>query len=150
MSSQVPGAETWEQLFVLACGIINIFQVQSGIGRHQIYLSRAELPTILMWTVLTEFFSSIGVCFIKVSVCLFVLRFIRGTYRSLRLVIWAMIFIISTTTTALSLVILLQCQPLAKAWNKELPGKCLPVDVETRLARATSGKASVFRWRCVS
>jgi len=102
-----------------------------------------------MWTTFTNLFSSIGVCLIKVSVCLFVLRFIRTTLRPIRLLLWVMIIIMSATTTALSIVVLLQCRPLEKVWRADVSGTCQSVNVQTQVSRGTSAFGTATDLICV-
>lgn len=97
------------------------------------------LDNVVMWITFTELFSTIGVCLVKVSVCLFVLRFIGSTHRPLRILLWMLITVMSAITIALSVVLLLQCQPLAKVWNPNLPGTCWSSGVQTQLSRTTAG-----------
>lgn len=119
--------------------ILNTLQVKYGFGRHIEYVL-ATLPRVAMYTTLVEMQNAIGTFLVKFSVCLFILRLIRRTYRKVRIVLWLTIFILFVLTITTLLVLGLQCIPFQKIWNREMPGSCFSASVLTQLIRILGGK----------
>lgn len=72
-----------------------------------------------MWQV---FFLS-GLVFIKVSICLTLLRI--AVIKWHRTTLWVIIVVTSVSTIFVQFYVLLQCQPIAATWG-EVKGTCLP------------------------
>ena len=100
--------------------------VHYGLGRHQYYLLLTpELASeAAKWQWLLEIIAGISFMFIRISICLFVLR-IFGITRRLRWTLYTAIAFIVATNISSTLIFVLQCQPPQKVWKPLTPGTCL-------------------------
>jgi rhodopsin domain-containing protein len=101
--------------------------IQSGliIAVH-IYTHRshpANLTTVLHLSFATVPVTNWMLAWIKISVCLLLLR-IKYTWRY---AMWTIIVVQLSAATASNIVMLIQCKPIAANWNQTIPGaKCWP------------------------
>ena len=115
-------------------------QVHAGYGRHVYYLSKIQLVETAKWTVSTQIPVVIGICFLKISVCFFVLRMISDTIEAIRRVIVGFMTILSVLTVVNMLLLCLQCMPIQGFWDPRIKAHCMkPSDVE-KISKAFSGK----------
>lgn len=83
--------------------------------------------------------------FTKVSICLFLLRIVISE-RFVR-PLQAIIFILITSNVVLTLLWILHCRPLLRAWNTAIPGNCF-TDVQLQniiLAQASKSLSTTNR-----
>jgi hypothetical protein len=68
----------------------------------------------------------INVGLTKITLLILYLRlFVTTSYSKLRLLTWVMIGLTTAVTITWTFLIMLQCTPVAKAWETTLPGKCV-------------------------
>lgn len=146
----------WDDYTILAALASNIvgsslitLQVRAGYGRHVYYLSKAQLIETAKWTASSEIHVVIGVCFVKVSVCFFVLRMIAGTNKAIRQIFVGFMITLSFLTVANVLLLCLQCIPIQGFWDPEIKAHCIkPSDVE-KISKAFSAFGVVTDFLCV-
>ena len=117
---------------------LNSLQVKHGFGRHIEYVI-PQLSPVTMYTTLVSMENGIALFLIKTSVCIFVLRLIKGTYPRIRALLWVTIFILLTVTLAMELFFGLQCIPFWKVWHPKSPGKCISKSILTQVIRILGG-----------
>ena len=74
----------------------------------------------------------------KISVCLFLLRL--SQFNRVRVVLYALIGFLVMTHIPLFLLFVLQCNPVSKEWDSELPGQCLSKDTVKNIVLSQGGK----------
>ncbi|KAL8668836.1 MAG: hypothetical protein Q9168_006550 [Polycauliona sp. 1 TL-2023] len=105
---------------VIGCGLV-VVQVHYGLGRHKIYLS-ADGNDFLQFTkyAYIEWIQTFQtLMFTKLSICFLLLRIPVEKYL-IRPIQGAIVFLI-VSNIVLTLLWILQCNPVEGAWNKELP-----------------------------
>lgn len=96
---------------------------------------------MVKWSTLVEMANEIAVFFVKTSICLFILRMLSGTHRTLRSIIWATIAIFFIITAVAVITLGVQCTPFEGVWDKSLHPKCISTPVVTKITRAYGGKS---------
>lgn len=96
--------------------------LHEGLGRHQETLTKNELVDFLRGFYFEELFYNIALAFVKVAVLLcywriFPTRYMKWTFS-------ALVTIIGLWFTATTLVLILQCRPVRKAWDNQIEGTC--------------------------
>ena len=64
---------------------------------------------------------------VKISTLLLYARIFPG--QTFKYVLWATGLFVSTYSTALIIILLLQCRPLSKVWDNNVNGKCIEADI---------------------
>ena len=102
-------------------------EIEFGLGQHRSVIAKEKYQNYLKYDYLdwVQFFIALAVC--KISICLFLLRL--SQMNRLRLVLYGLIVFLVVTHIPLCLLILLQCNPLRKAWDEEVPGKCFSISI---------------------
>lgn len=95
---------------------------------------------VFKWTIIAEIQSYSAVTLVKLSVCLFILRAIKGTHRNVAKFIYVLMVLVTMLGLAAMLTDVLQCFPLEKAWRPKLEGSCISPRVLTRLTEVFGGK----------
>ena len=117
-------------------------QVHAGYGRHVYYLSKHQIIETVKWTTLSEVQSAIGVFFVKLSVCLFILRMIAGTHKLMKRALLSIITILTLLMLGNVLVICFQCIPLEAVWNPAIPARCMPAPDLSKSSKAFNCRSS--------
>ena len=131
----------WSQPISLCGSILDTLQVNYGFGRHAEYV-RPTLIEAERYCVLAEMLGVIATFLIKISVCLFVLRLIRGTHPKIRVVLWGMIVIQLGVALVTDILYGTACRPFKKLWDRDQPGVCLAPGVLVVPMRLMGGKSS--------
>lgn len=106
---------------------INIKQVQNGAGRHEYYLKPHEIVEELKWHAFSQIQLYICTALIKTSVCLFLVRLVNK--KVLVRLLYFLMFAVVSVNLAVLIVLVTQCRPFEKVWNRKLKGSCWSVDV---------------------
>lgn len=150
-------------------------ECKAGVGRHIQYISPANVETIYHWIYFHSLITVVGASLVKISIALFLLRFVLGKWYQRFL--WAMTskFIVSTcnfmsiagdfedfvtdlsrTTVTLILftiscagTLIFACVPIAASWDFALKAhaKCFSSKTFTAIGLYNSGE-SLPRNRC--
>ena len=115
-------------------------EITVGLGQHRSILSTERYRNYLEYDYLDKalFFVALAVC--KISICLFLLRL--SQMNRLRHVLYGLMIFLILTHVPLFLMLLLQCQPLRKAWE-DVPGKCLSIEFVKNVIIAQGGKSQI-------
>ncbi|MCJ1381729.1 hypothetical protein MMC17_004840 [Xylographa soralifera] len=145
---RVVGWDDWLMLFSLVLGIVaaatEIEAVSLGLGRHAYYLTVDQTTGAGEYEAISSAFSIMSLCFGKISICISLLRIIRGAgWRKLKLALYVTIIVVSIVNALVTIMTLVQCHPITKIWNPSIPGSCLNIDVQKDLAYL-QGAVSAF------
>lgn len=120
------GWDDWTILFatfgIIIGAALVIVQVHYGFGRHRFYLEKWDYIEYSKFAYGEWIQTFQTLMFTKISICLFLLRipvekhFIRP--------IQGTIIALIVSNIALTLAWILQCNPVARSWNKDTPGTC--------------------------
>ncbi|KAH3401831.1 hypothetical protein ACP6JB_001910 [Aspergillus fumigatus] len=73
-------------------------------------------------------FYQLGIAGFKAALCINYLHLLAKTSkRFYRMLVWGVILLTTLGHVAGTLVLILNCKPIERAWNQTIPGKCLPV-----------------------
>ena len=117
----------------------NVYQVAYGAGRHIETLTIAQLSEFIKWTFVEGVAFVISTYFVKVSVCIFILRLIDKIRRIMRQFIYFLMGFLIVSTLGLVIALLAQCRPLKALYVLDIEGKCYPKDVATAVAYVQAG-----------
>ena len=98
--------------------------IQAGVGQHTYCLPPERIPITLKWSTLAQIMNNIGIGLVKISVCLFVLRVIDRTRKSLARFLWLLIAFITLSHLVQVILFIVQCRPMAAIWDKSIEGQC--------------------------
>ena len=98
-------------------------QVHYGFCRHVYYIIHT-VPNITEWTIIGIIISYVSMFLVKISVLFFILRVIKGTHRVIRIFLYYLIGFLNSSTIAAIVAALVQCIPLKKFWEPNIPGPC--------------------------
>ncbi|KAK0512238.1 hypothetical protein JMJ35_005366 [Cladonia borealis] len=124
-------------------------QVHDGYGRHVYYLSNHQILQSTKWTTVFEIQNAIGVYFVKVSVCLFILRMIAVTHEAMRRVLLGTIALLTLLMLGNVSVICFQCVPFEAVWNPAISGRCMTGSDADKLAKAFNAFGVATDFICV-
>ena len=93
---------------------------------------------------MAEIQATISAGLIKTSVCLFILRIIKGTHRKLSKIIIAFMVINILGTLAFLFVICFQCIPFKKVWNPTIQGHCISPKILADANKGLGGEERKF------
>lgn len=116
----------------------------NGAGRHIETLAPTQLSEFIKWTFVEGVEFVIGTCFVKISVCVFILRFINKTRRFMRYFIYILMGFLIISTICLVVALLAQCRPLRALYDFEIKGKCYSKDVSMAVAYVQAGTSRDF------
>ncbi|KAF7156379.1 hypothetical protein CNMCM6106_009646 [Aspergillus hiratsukae] len=126
------GAADYVMVFGMVFSIIYnalcIAQSRYGLGLPLALRPRADLPTYTKLNYAGRPFYQLGIAGFKAALCINYLHLLSKTSkRFYRMLIWAVIILSTLGHVAGTLVLILNCNPVARAWNPFIHGKCLPV-----------------------
>ncbi|KAF6229440.1 hypothetical protein HO133_007556 [Letharia lupina] len=124
----------WTQTLSLLGTVANVYQVANGAGRHIDTLTPVQLSEFIKWTFVQGIEFVIGTCFVKISVCISILRFITKTRHLVRYFIYVIMGFLIISTLGLVIALLAQCRPLRALYDLDLKGKCYSENVSTSIA----------------
>lgn len=105
---------------------IQIAAVKHGNGRHIWYLTKQQYEWIVMSDFYTQLLLFPALCFLKISICLLLLR----TFSTVVIKGWLYLMMAGLVITSLEpcIVLLAECRPIRATW-KPLAGICWSSDV---------------------
>lgn len=125
---------------ILGCALETV-SVRFGFGRHEFYLTSEQIVQATKYNMVAippNLFSS---AMAKISVCLFLTHLKQD--RMTGYFLYTMAVILFTFSTATSILLLTQCQPVQALWDKSLlatgQGHCLDPSVNGNVGLAQSG-----------
>lgn len=99
-----------------------VVQLHYGFGRHKIFLTKWQYIEFQKYSYGEWIQTFQTLLFTKISICFFLLRIPVKKYFIRPIQVAIVILIVSNII--LTLVWILQCNPIASAWNKQTPGTC--------------------------
>ena len=110
-------------LSIAALGVVIALALNGG-GRRAVYITPQQYTTNRKLSFAQQLIYVWAITMVKISIASFLLRLSPHRYyiRFLKLCKASLIL----ATVCATLVILLQCQPVALAWDKSLKGSCWP------------------------
>ena len=117
------------QIVSIIAQVLAGLAVMHGLGRHQYYLeltpdSLSGLSQALKWQFLVECLTCFSYMFIRISICLFLLR-LFGNKKRLRWALYCLMAFVTATNMSSAAVFLAQCRPLRKVWDPSVSGTCV-------------------------
>lgn len=109
-----------------------------GLGRHKYYLSHYDYKEFLKYDYLDWIQAFITLAVSKISICLFLLRLSK--FNKLKRVLWGLIGFVVVTHLPLTILMIAQCDPVSRAWNTALTGKCFSKQMVKDVLIAQGGK----------
>ena len=106
---------------IIGCGLV-VVQVHYGFGRHKFYLTEWQYIEFTKYAYGEWIQTFQTLMFNKISICLFLLR-IPVEKKFIRPIQGTIIALI-VSNIILTLLWILQCNPVSKAWNKQVHGTC--------------------------
>lgn len=124
--------------------VVDFLAGNAGLGRHLYYIGLVKGSQVQLYTYIGEFLSLAGLCFVKVSVALFILR-IDALHGWLRAAFIANVVVLALSTTALLIVLLVQCRPIAGNWDPRVRATATCLSMDSLLATSYATAAiSIF------
>ena len=106
---------------IIGSGLV-IVEVHYGFGRHKDDRTPWRYIEFMKYSYGEWIQTFQTLMFTKISICLFLLRI--PVKKHLIRPIQGAIIVLVVSTIALTLLWILQCNPIASAWNKQTPGSC--------------------------
>ncbi|CAK7216093.1 hypothetical protein SBRCBS47491_002715 [Sporothrix bragantina] len=100
--------------------------VSLGFGHHFVDFPLQNLEKYGIYSILSGFFSILSAVCSKTSFAITLLRLTDGWIKK---IIWAIIISMNILMPMSALFLFVSCNPPAKTWKPELPGKCWPSNV---------------------
>ena len=93
-----------------------------------------------MYNSISQVFCIASLCVCKLSICVSLLRIIRGSEMQLvRWTLYSTMVLVFTVNAAVIVTLFAQCHPVRKVWNSSIPGKCFAFPIELYLAILQGG-----------
>ena len=99
-------------------------EVRNGLGRHKFFIEPDHYMTFLKYNFLDWNQVFITLCLSKLAICMFLLRISK--FARWRNFLYGMILFLIVSHLPLELLFLLQCIPVHKVWDQQVPGGCFP------------------------
>ncbi|MCJ1475444.1 hypothetical protein MMC13_004106 [Lambiella insularis] len=120
----------------------------AGTGRHIICLTPQQASDVVKWSTLAQIVEVIGIAFVKISVCFFILRVLDRASQRLTQFLKTLILFIVACHVAPLLLFVLQCRPLQAVWNPTVKGQCYSEHLTYTAAYVAIGKSFVALTFC--
>lgn len=118
---------------------MSVLEVKYGLGRHIVYIT-PTLTEFLKSVTVGELTNALGVGFVKLSVCFFVLRLIDRTHRRVTRTLYSVMLLNTAVTLVAVFCIAFQCRPFEKIWHRNIPGHCFSSQILTNITRTVGGE----------
>lgn len=99
-----------------------MLEIQFGLGRHKYFINPDHEMGFLKYNFLDWNQVFITLCVSKIAICMFLLRI--SIFAKWRVFLYGVIAFLVATHLPLELLFLLQCIPLNKNWEQQIPGSC--------------------------
>ena len=117
-------------------------EVHYGFGRHKVFLTPHQLQEFQKYTFGEWIQTFATLMWTKVSICLFLLR-IPVQKHFIRPLQAALVFLI-LSNVVLTILWVVQCRPVAAAWNDSIDGKCFSKLQKECIILAQASKLRLF------
>ena len=120
--------------------VVNVYQIANGAGKHINTLTSAQLSGFIKWTFVEGVEFVIGTCFVKISVCIFILRFIDRTRLAVRYLIFVIMAFLIASTLGLVIALLARSRPLRALYDLNVKGDCYSKNVSIAVEYVQAGR----------
>ncbi|KAF2174499.1 hypothetical protein K469DRAFT_541752, partial [Zopfia rhizophila CBS 207.26] len=93
-----------------------------GLGRHMVDIPKANLPSVLKYMTIGEFFAVIALSISKTSFAVTLLRLVGRTWQIY--FIWFVIVSLNIAMWLDAIILFASCTPVERKWNKDVSGVC--------------------------
>ena len=122
--------------------VVDVYQVANGAGRHIDTLTPAQLSGFIKWTFVEGVEFVVGTCFVKISVCIFILRFIDRARQAVRYLVFVIMAFLIASTLGLVIALLAQCRPLRALYDFNIKGDCYSKNVSIAVGYVQAGRCA--------
>ena len=122
----------------------DLLGVKHGLGRHEQFLAPEQVILAKKWISLSEVITNVVTWFVKLSICFFVVRLVKGTQRYLVIGIWFLVALVTVSSLVSVIVFLVQARPIEGIWNPNVNAKRISPFVAIDVAYVSNG-ATVLR-----
>lgn len=121
---------------------LDFVEVHYGFGRHKVSLTPLQIQEFQKYTFGEWIQTFATLMWTKVSICLFLLRIPVQKYfiRPLQ----AALVILILSNVVLTILWIVQCQPVAAAWDDSIEGKCFSKFQKECIIFAQASKLRIF------
>ena len=110
----------------------------------------SQIQNVVKFTFIIIIFHTWGTFFVRLSVCLFVLRLVPPNNRTFHRWTWGAMAFFALVTTSTFMTMCLQCRPIQGLWDRSIKAQCISLydtDVVARLqgGKWRTGEAFTFR-----
>ena len=126
--------------------VVATLATHNGMMIHIYYLTPEQVANTIKWLKGIEIGCIICPMLIKLSICVSILRLVTDAQRTITIAIWFLMLVLSLTGTATFLVEAVQCMPLKKLWEPEVPGKCIKAEIVNWILAAYGSKCTHLLW----
>ena len=131
-----------EMINAVGMGFVMV-ETAYGLGRHRYYLSATEYQKFLKYDYLDWLQVFVILALSKISICLFLMRL--SNFNKLRRFLYALIAFLVLSHLPLTILYMVQCRPLNKAWNPAIAGQCFPREAVEKIIITQGGESSSKR-----
>lgn len=124
-------------VLTIALNVLSIYGVQNGKGRHVCFLHKKQILEIGKYSWINQIVLFWALFFIKMSVCLLILRVKKTKF--LRLATVTIIGLMATSTCIACAALIAECRPVSAFWDR-LEGECRPPDFRIYSIWVQAGK----------
>ena len=115
-------------------------EVSAGFGRRGYYLSPRQAVDIGKWGSATTLVVAISSYLSKISICLLLLRLLGDSNaRKRKRVLYSLMVVLSVYNGLFVIIVLVQCRPIEKLWDKQVKGVCWSPNIQTDVAYVQGG-----------
>ncbi|KAI4231463.1 MAG: hypothetical protein LQ349_005588 [Xanthoria aureola] len=104
--------------------------VHNGYGQHQWLLDEAHVSPAAKWNIIAQAVGILGVAIARIAFATMLMEILSPQQRVQRTFLWIIITSQLLINFSLSILILTQCRPTQKLWDKAVDGHCLPREVQ--------------------
>ncbi|PVH72184.1 hypothetical protein DL98DRAFT_470755 [Cadophora sp. DSE1049] len=116
--------------------------ISHGLGRHISDIDPTELPLLLQPNTHAGLFSVLAAGLSKTSFAATLLRLMPGLWQ--RIGLWFIIVSIYLAMGLSGIFLYIQCTPVARVWDRTIPGTCWPPGRQTMLGIMAGGYSSAM------
>lgn len=98
--------------------------VHTGLGKHVECLGPDRAYATVQWSIASQAHHTVCLGFVKVSLCLCILRIIDKVERRIATFLWVNIALVCTIHVAQLAMLLAGCRPLNALWSPRVRGSC--------------------------
>ena len=121
---------------------LDFVEVHYGFGRHKVFLTPHQLQEFQKYTFGEWIQTFATLMWTKVSICLFLLR-IPVQKHFIRPLQAALVFLV-LSNVVLTILWILQCRPVAAAWNDSIDGTCFSKRQKESIIFAQASRVQIF------